>query len=380
MSSKSIDPILTDLDSRLMSSVAAADDVATLSRARTKVLRQMAVATPTAKGASWPTRLLVSVAILVPVAAAATLAVTLLAGQHLRLITAPAGASPSPTRTVSPPVLTDAAIVAVAKQVVSPSGGLCDTHRDNAPSDVNACPYSDRLKARVNGQYQLAWAGQGNPNPVLSAGPPCGPAIPTVVAYFPATTTAGRIVSFVANCGTPAANASGAWQSLVFIAGPGSAPLVDDILRDLAHTGNFVSIYPPPPESFIGDWHVHGAGLKITSETAGVITADVGYCVPNDTAYKYRCTESDELTMSLSGDKNQLTATVTKITFTAADGTIVRHSVTQSSSVGDSFRLEFEAPQLLKETILHGMAGWVGGNPYWCGQNLAPELRSKCGA
>jgi hypothetical protein len=134
-------------------------------------------------------------------------------------------------------------IVAVARKVVTRSGELCDTHRDTAPGDVNACPYSDRLKARINHLYQLAWAGQYNPNPVLSVGPPCGPAEPTNVSYFAATTSAGRTVSLVATCGTPAADAAGAWQSPVFVRDAGSATVVDDILRDLAHSGHFVSIY-----------------------------------------------------------------------------------------------------------------------------------------
>src|SRR5262245_9710177 len=93
----------------------------------------------------------------------------------------------SPATAESPstgPVVTDAELVAVAKRVMPPSGTLCDTHRDTAPSDVNACPYTDRLKARVNALYRQAWSGQANPNPVLSSGPPCDSSSPTVVSYF----------------------------------------------------------------------------------------------------------------------------------------------------------------------------------------------------
>lgn len=157
----------------------------------------------------------------------------------------------SPVPTTSPaaaeaaatgPLVTDADLVAVARRVMAPSGALCDTHRDTAPSDVNVCPYTDRLKARVNALYQQAWSGRANPNPVLSSGPPCGPSSPTVVSYFAKPSSAGGTVSLVATCGPLQANASTSWQRLVIVSVNGSL-LVDDILIDRAHTGSFVSVF-----------------------------------------------------------------------------------------------------------------------------------------
>src|SRR5262249_41537417 len=142
----------------------------------------------------------------------------------------------------SGPVVTTAGLVTVAKGVMAPSGTLCDTHRDAAPSDVNACPYTDRLKARVNALYRQAWSGAGNSNPVLSSGPPCSPSNPTVVSYFAKPSAAGGDVSLVTACGTPEVDASTSWQKLVIVSVNGSL-LVDDILIDRAHTGGFVSVY-----------------------------------------------------------------------------------------------------------------------------------------
>jgi hypothetical protein len=138
--------------------------------------------------------------------------------------------------------LSSDAMIALAKRVMSPSGASCDTHRDTAPSDVNACPYTDRLKARINTLYQQAWSGSGNPNPVLSAGPPCGPAS-TVVTYFAQSdASGGGTVSLIATCGAPATSASQSWQRLVIVS-IGGTPLVDDILVDGSHSGHFTSQY-----------------------------------------------------------------------------------------------------------------------------------------
>lgn len=133
---------------------------------------------------------------------------------------------------------------------MTPSGELCDAPRDDAASDANACPYTPRLKARINSLYQLAWSqlawsGHGNPNPILSPGANCGPRLstPATVSYFPATMSTRRTVALVRTCPNSAADASASWQRLVFVSGPGSTPVVDDILRDVGHSGRFTSIY-----------------------------------------------------------------------------------------------------------------------------------------
>ncbi len=147
--------------------------------------------------------------------------------------------APSPSRSSA---VSSSELIAVAKSVMAPAGTLCDTHRDTAPSDVNACPYTARLRTAINARYQQAWSGHANPNPVLSSGPPCGPPGSTVVSYFPSPDAAGGTVSLVATCGGPTADASASWQKLVIVSANGSL-LVDVTLLDLSHTRSFVSVY-----------------------------------------------------------------------------------------------------------------------------------------
>lgn len=124
----------------------------------------------------------------------------------------------------------------MAAATISPTGQLCDAHRDNAPSDVNACPYTMRLKDFVDARYQRAWSGQGNPNPVLSAQPACSDGAEHV-SYAANPNGSGGIVTII-TCGQP----DQAWQKLVLVRS-GQALLVDDILLDSRHQGNFVSVY-----------------------------------------------------------------------------------------------------------------------------------------
>ena len=137
-------------------------------------------------------------------------------------------------------LMSSADLVAVARKVMSPTGTLCDTLRDTAASDVNACPFTDRLKAAINARYQQAWTSHANPNPVLSSGPPCGPR-GSVVQYVPVPTASGGYVSLVIGCG-PGTGTSRWWQTLVIVSSNGTL-LVDDILIDRSHTGKFSSIY-----------------------------------------------------------------------------------------------------------------------------------------
>jgi hypothetical protein len=54
-----------------------------------------------------------------------------------------------------------------------------------------------------------------------------------------------------------------------------------------------------------------------------------------------------------------------------------------SAAVGDSSYLEFVAPHLLKETLIHSSVSAIDqkyGNPYWCGQGLAASKQGVCGA
>jgi hypothetical protein len=146
--------------------------------------------------------------------------------------TATRAPTPSPTAGV-----TSAELLAVAEATMSPTGRLCDTHRDTAPSDVNSCPYTPRLKSFVDALYQRAFAGQGNPNPVLSAGSgQCAP----VVAYQVRAAGNGGTVALETGC--PGGAPIPAYQKVVIVQ-VGRVLLVDDILIDAGHNGSFVSIY-----------------------------------------------------------------------------------------------------------------------------------------
>jgi hypothetical protein len=135
------------------------------------------------------------------------------------------------------------------------------------------------------------------------------------------------------------------------------------------------------PESFTGSWVVHDGALSITSVHKGVLRAFLGSCGANAD----QCVETDALSLSLSKNKKTMLAKVTKVTITAytPSGQVDKTSVPAVSmpdQVGDSFRLRFAAPHLLVRTIVKGMSGWVGGNPYWCGPGLAQRYQQDCGA
>jgi hypothetical protein len=133
-------------------------------------------------------------------------------------------------------------LVAIAMRVMDPAGALCDTRRNTGPSDVNGCPYTDRLRAALNARYQQAWSSHSNQSPVLSPGPPCPPPGTTVVSYFVTASGTGGTVALVTTCGGPATDPAASWQKLVIVSSGGSL-LVDDILVDPSHTGKPVSVF-----------------------------------------------------------------------------------------------------------------------------------------
>lgn len=127
--------------------------------------------------------------------------------------------------------------------------------------------------------------------------------------------------------------------------------------------------------SFLGSWPVHGAQLRIGSNTSGVTTSNCGS----------PCVESDELALSASPTGTRMTATITKITFSEGNSgkAIPNPTPGDSNRVGDSFYLEFVAPHLLRRTIIRSSLPAIDqtrGNPYWCGTGLSPSLRHFCGA
>jgi hypothetical protein len=125
----------------------------------------------------------------------------------------------------------------------------------------------------------------------------------------------------------------------------------------------------------VGQWHVHGASLDITPTTA-TITATSNLCLRDEAA----CQEIDTLAVT-SGDDTQLALRATAVSYVLHDGT--KTSVNpfgKSTTVGDSIQLVWQAPGLLKRTVLQGFPEWHGGNPYWCGAGIGDEDRQHCGA
>lgn len=126
--------------------------------------------------------------------------------------------------------------------------------------------------------------------------------------------------------------------------------------------------------TFLGQWHVHGSTMDITATSVTIVTSSCPMNRPSE------CAETDTLTV-VSGDDKQLTLRVVAVRFSA--GAVENQpapSEGQATAAGDSLQLAYQAPGLLKTTILHGFPEWVGGNPYWCGANVSASDANKCGA
>jgi hypothetical protein len=127
---------------------------------------------------------------------------------------------------------------------------------------------------------------------------------------------------------------------------------------------------------FVGNWHVHGATMEITPTTA-TITASNGACGPGTRGI---CSETDTLTVA-TGGSTQLMLKVTAVTYQDSSGANAPNPPPgPQTAVGDTLQLTSQAPGLLKATILQGFPGWVGGNPYWCGQGISQSDARRCGA
>jgi hypothetical protein len=132
---------------------------------------------------------------------------------------------------------------------------------------------------------------------------------------------------------------------------------------------------------FIGHWYVHDATLDITSGSAGVEIGNAGPCGPNDTRH---CSERDTLSFALSED-GSMVATIATITYTddETSASVPNPHPGDSQAVGDSSRLGIVAPHLMKEMIVRSHLPPIdlqGGNPYWCQDGLAANLKDRCGA
>ncbi|MUL63878.1 hypothetical protein BOO86_05325 [Mycobacterium sp. CBMA 234] len=126
--------------------------------------------------------------------------------------------------------------------------------------------------------------------------------------------------------------------------------------------------------TFVGHWHVHGAVLDITPTTA---TITEGGAHPCSHGSQRLCRETDDLRV-VSGDDKELTLQVTAVRYTDDSGASVPNQTLPA--VGDSMRLDWQAPGLLKTTILQGFPGSSDGNPYWCGAGISQANSELCGA
>jgi hypothetical protein len=139
---------------------------------------------------------------------------------------------------------------------------------------------------------------------------------------------------------------------------------------------------PPINAEYTGQWHVHGAELKIPTPERGIL--DVAYA-----ACHGRCLESAVLALHAGqapDGSTRVTATVNKILHSDPEtGRQLEPPITDGAGayfrVGDAFTLTYVAPDLLMESDsskpLHGGGGI--GNPYWCGEHMASHLSYACG-
>lgn len=130
---------------------------------------------------------------------------------------------------------------------------------------------------------------------------------------------------------------------------------------------------------FVGEWHVHDSSLNITPTTATLTaSAGMGPCMQNPQA---PCSETDQLAVT-SGNNTQVTLTVTGVSYTFNDFQTATANPTPgpSTAVGDSIQLVWQAPGLVKATVLKGFPGIQGGIPYWCGAGVSQSDAQKCGA
>lgn len=129
---------------------------------------------------------------------------------------------------------------------------------------------------------------------------------------------------------------------------------------------------------FVGHWQRHASTLDISPTTATLFAGlGAGACSQGQAA----CSETDTLGM-VSGDDTQLTLTVTAVSYGLNNGqtTSVNPSPGPSTAVGDSIQLVWQAPGLLKQTVLHGFPGWQSGDLYWCGAGVSQSDQQRCGA
>lgn len=133
----------------------------------------------------------------------------------------------------------------------------------------------------------------------------------------------------------------------------------------------------PAVPSFVGEWHVHGSALSITSTTAGHSVSNDGPCGAADN-YGIpglpMCQEKDEFRFRLSPDGRTLTGTVASAVIVEATTGKARPDRPTGANPGETFTLAFAAPNLLISDPPSV------GNPYLCNTQTSKADLPKCGA
>jgi hypothetical protein len=153
-----------------------------------------------------------------------------------------------------------------------------------------------------------------------------------------------------------------------------SAPACREAETDATSSSTASPILESTRNPFLGEWRVHGAIVRVTSDTNGVQVLSFG-----GPGYS----EVDELSISVERHARRLVATIVKITFVNDEGIVIANPERGASqSVGDAFRLEFVEPNVLKRTILKSSLPALDqlyGNPFLCGPGPG-HWSPRCGA
>jgi hypothetical protein len=129
---------------------------------------------------------------------------------------------------------------------------------------------------------------------------------------------------------------------------------------------------------FVGYWHVHDGYMVLRSDGGGTQTsASAGPPI-----------EVDTLAVTYYRNPDRLLARVTSVAYGSGDpaGAVPTPSNACPDAFyvpGDEFVLHFVAPHLLITNIIVSQlppADMDLGNPYWCQEEMSPQLQDKCGA
>jgi hypothetical protein len=129
---------------------------------------------------------------------------------------------------------------------------------------------------------------------------------------------------------------------------------------------------------FAGYWHVHDGYMVLRSDGSGTQTsAAAGPPV-----------EVDTLALTYYRNPDRLLARVTSVAYGSGDSASAVRTPSNACPdafyvAGDEFVLHFVAPHLLITNIIVSQlppADMDIGNPYWCQEEMSPQLQDRCGA